>query len=99
MSIVKVKFLGTFHNIVPREELKLEIKDGATLRDLLKELEKFGEELSKHLQKLEYLVIFVNDQEYRTLKGLDTRLKEGDKIAIGHILAGGIQAELCAIVS
>ncbi len=90
MGKIKIKFLGTFHSVVNSENVELEISGQRTLREILKLLsQKFGEELAMHFRKIDYLNIFINNVEYRGLKGLDTPIKEGDSIVIGHILAGG----------
>ncbi|MEM4245934.1 MAG: MoaD/ThiS family protein [Candidatus Bathyarchaeia archaeon] len=87
---VKIKFLGTFHSVVDSENVELEIPRQAVLRNVLDLLvKKFGEELAEHFRRIDYLMIFINNVEYRGLKGLDTPVGDGDSIVIGHILAGG----------
>ena len=90
MVKVKVKFLSTFHSVVDTDELDLEVPDQTNLGKLLEILSrKFGEGLAEHFRKLDYLMIFINDSEYRGLKGLDTLIRNGDKVIIGHVVAGG----------
>ena len=90
MSTVRIRFLSTFREVVPTNDMKLDVPDGITLGELLEILsKKFGQGLSEHFEKLDYVVIFINNVEYRGLNGLKTPLKDGDSIVIGHILAGG----------
>jgi len=87
---VRVKFHGTFYSIVGTDSLPVQLDKNPTLQDLLATLEaKFGEALAEHTRRLDYLMIFVNDKEYRQLQGLQTRLSEGDLITVGHIVGGG----------
>jgi molybdopterin converting factor small subunit len=90
MSKIRIKFLSTFRDVVSTNSTELDVPSQITLGELLDLLsKKFGEGLSEHFRKLDYLMIFINNVEYRGLKGLDTQLKNGDNVTIGHILAGG----------
>lgn len=94
MVKVNIKFLSTFHSVVDDDDLEFKVPKPATLGKVLDLLSKrFGEALAEHFRRLEYLMIFVNDVEYRRLRGLDTLLKDGDKITIGHVAAGGAAEE------
>jgi molybdopterin converting factor small subunit len=87
---VKVKFHGTFYSVVGTDSLMFKLDDSPTLQDLLTALEaKFGQAFAEHTKRLDYLVMFVNDKEYRQLQGLRTRLSEGDVITLGHVVGGG----------
>jgi len=87
---VNAKFHGTFYSVVGTDSLILELQDNSTLRDFLTALEsKFGEGFAKHTARLDYLVIFVNDKEYRQLNVLQTRLSDGDVVTLGHVVGGG----------
>jgi molybdopterin converting factor small subunit len=90
LSKVRIKFLSTFRDVVAASDVELDIVNETTLGQLLEILsKKFGERLSGHFEKLDYLVIFINNVEYRGLNGLKTPLRDGDNVIIGHILAGG----------
>ena len=87
---VKVKFHGTFYSVVGADSLTVELTDGSTIQDLLTALEtKFGQAFAEHTKRLDYLIMFVNDKEYRQLQGLKTRLSEGDGVTLGHVVGGG----------
>jgi len=86
---IKIKFLATFHDIGV-EKMDLEVPNNTDIGRLLEILKnRFGEKFSKHVKILEYLMIFINDVNYRQLQGLKTKLNDGDVVTIGHILAGG----------
>ena len=90
MGKVKEKFLGTFHSVVDRQNIEIEITSSVRLNEVLKILvNKLGEGLAEHFKRIDDLMIFINNVEYRKLKGLNTQVKAGDNIIIGHILAGG----------
>jgi len=87
---VNAKFHGTFYSVVGTESLSLKLQDNSTLRGFLTTLEnKFGEAFAKHTARLDYLMIFVNEKEYRQLDGLDTKLSDGDVVTLGHVVGGG----------
>jgi molybdopterin converting factor small subunit len=90
LSKVRIKFLSTFREVVPTSDVELDVSNEIKLGELLRILsKKYGEGLSEHFEKLDFLVIFINNVEYRGLKGLETPLRDGDNVIIGHILAGG----------
>ena len=87
---IKVKFHGTFYPIVKTDSVDLELGGGSTVSDAFSALEKrFGKEFAEHTRRLDYLIIFVNDVEYRQLQGLKTVLSNGDQLTVGHVVAGG----------
>lgn len=86
---INVKFLGTFHDLGV-EKIEIDAPADTDVQKLLEILKnRFGERFSKLAGVLEYLMIFVNDANYRQLQGPKTRLKNGDVVTIGHIAAGG----------
>ena len=87
---INVKFHGTFYPVVKTDSVQLELENGATVSDAFAALERrFGKDFAEHTKRLDYLIIFVNDTEYRQLQGLKTVLSEGDKLTLGHVIAGG----------
>ncbi len=87
---VNVKFHGTFYPIVHADSATLELEDQATVEGLCEALKKrFGKPFAEQIEKLDYLVIFVNNTEYRQLQGLKTKLVDGDVVTLGHVVAGG----------
>ena len=73
------------------DNIVLEVPDDVDLDRVLSELEaKFGAQFTEHIRgHLDYCVIYINNSDYRQLQGLKTKIKEGDKIIIGHVIAGG----------
>jgi len=70
--------------------MDLDVPSNTDVHKLLEILEnRVGEKFSKHVKILEYLMIFINDTNYRQLQGLKTKLNDGDVVTIGHIAAGG----------
>ena len=87
---INVKFHGTFYPLVKTDSVLLELENGATVSDAFEALKtEFGKDFAEHMKRLDYLVIFVNDTEYRQLQGLKTVLSEGDTLTLGHVVAGG----------
>jgi len=91
MAQIKVKFLGTFYDVTKTGNVKIKFPAGADLRYVLGLMEKkFGERFSEHVREhLDYLMIFINNVEYRQLQGLRTKINDGDIVVIGHVAAGG----------
>lgn len=88
---VNVKFHGTFYPIVHTDSTTLELADQqATVQALCESLKtQFGKPFAEQIAKLDYLIIFVNNTEYRQLQGLQTKLVNGDVVTLGHVVAGG----------
>ncbi len=68
--------------------------DGATVGQVLKDLEKTYPGLKGRITdpqgKLnQFIIIFLNDQDIRFMKELDTPLKDGDVMSILPAVAGG----------
>ena len=91
MAQVKIKFLSTFQTILGIESFYLKIPNGANLDLVLLLLEKrFGDQFTKHVRNhLDYVTIYINNESYLQLEGLKTKINEGDKIILGHVIAGG----------
>ena len=68
--------------------------EGATVGELLAKLTSEHEALKKHLYNEDgrlrsFVNIYLNDEDIRFLKNLDTPVKEGDEISIVPAIAGG----------
>ncbi|HUX98262.1 MAG TPA: MoaD family protein [Candidatus Deferrimicrobium sp.] len=90
---VTLKLLALFWEHVGAHELTYE---GATVGEILdKFIAKYGESLDKSLYDPEskslrqYILILLNGRNILFLKGRDTKLHEGDVIAISPPIAGG----------
>jgi len=94
---VKVEYLGHIKNITKntREE-ELEVRDDSTITDLLNMLTKqYGEPFKKAIYepkgtdvKPNY-IITVNGYLLNQLKGLETKLKNNDRVVLLPIVSGG----------
>ncbi|CAJ37227.1 ThiS/MoaD sulfur transfer protein [Methanocella arvoryzae MRE50] len=82
--------------MLDRKSLEFQFRPGMTMRDLFAELSQFGRQgFEKAIydprtgRMNEYLAVFVNSREIRSLDGLDTRLTGGDTVTIMPPMAGG----------
>lgn len=91
---VKVKFFALIREVAGVKEVEEEVEDNTTVRELLEKLckrmpEKFrnlifdGHEVSKNL------IILVNRKGIRELDDLETKLKDGDEVALLPPVSGG----------
>jgi molybdopterin synthase sulfur carrier subunit len=74
-----------------REELPVQ---GATLKAVLDDLERQAPGLKERLLNEKgalrpYINVFLNDEDVRFGEGLNTALKDGDKLSIVPAIAGG----------
>lgn len=70
------------------------IAEGKTVRELIEDLERRYAGMKARLcdengEIRRFVNIFVNEEDIRFLKGLDTELKEGDEVSIIPAIAGG----------
>jgi molybdopterin synthase sulfur carrier subunit len=90
---VKVKAFANFREAIGKREIEIELDSDSSVRDLLEELCKRYDlsdllfEEGGALQK--YIKILVNGEDVVFLKGLETKLKSGDEIALFPPVAGG----------
>ncbi len=89
--MIKVKFPSVFTQIT--KERKVEVENVGTVRELLNKLfEKYPqlkERLIKDGEITPFINIFVNGEDIRYLKGLDTELKDGDEVTFIPAISGG----------
>jgi len=95
---VEVRLLGLLKNQAGQESatLKLEDKPDLTVMQVVKKLEhQFGAEFMRNIIDPELndsrsrVLILKNNVEIRTLKNLETPVKDGDKLVIIPISHGG----------
>lgn len=93
----KIEYVGHIKSITQnRREEEVELRDDATIADLLALLsKKYGEPFKKAIYepkgadvKPNY-IITVNGYLLNQLKGLETRLKDSDQVALLPIVSGG----------
>lgn len=94
---VKVEYLGHIKSITGnKREEELEAREEATITDLLNTLAKrYGEPFKKAIYepkdadvKSNYIVA-VNGYLLNQLEGLETKLKNGDRVALLPVVSGG----------
>jgi molybdopterin synthase sulfur carrier subunit len=94
---VKVEYIGHIRNVVGSvKEEEVEIMDNSSVADLLMALsEKYGEPFKKAIYermgtdvKSNYIVT-VNGYLLNQLKGIETKLKNGDRVVLLPIVSGG----------
>ncbi len=92
---IKVRFFTRLKEITNKREVELEVRDDATVGDILRLLEEqYGQEFSDYIRNkmgkfrgnLQYLV---NGKNVTLFQGFDTKLKESDTLAIIPPVGGG----------
>ena len=92
---VKVKYLTTLRELAESAEEEIEIQDSGTLNDLIEEVtSKYGEKvrnlLRLYLKEVDPSIYFlINGTNARMLSGVNTKLNEGDIVAIIPPIGGG----------
>lgn len=94
---VTVEYLGHIKTIIGVEQAeKLELKDDASVGDLLFLLaEKHGENFKKAIYEPSGLdlksnfILTVNGLLLNQLNGIETKLKDGDRVVLMPIVSGG----------
>lgn len=94
---IRVEYVGHIRNVIGSgQEEEIEIDDSASIADLLKMLSgKYGEPFRKAVYephgkdvKSNY-IITVNGYLLNQLRGVETRLKNGDHVILLPIVSGG----------
>jgi molybdopterin synthase sulfur carrier subunit len=92
---VEVRFFTSLREITGKKKEQVQLQNSITVEKLLTRLsKKYGKEFREYLYNMEgkvhgYLLILVNGKSTNVLRGLDTKLKEGDTIAILPPVGGG----------
>ena len=92
---VTVRFFTTLREITGRKDESVEFSESATVNSLLKHLsKKYGKEFDDYIfDELGcvhgHLQILINGQSVTIMRGLKTKLKEGDQVAILPPVGGG----------
>jgi len=90
---LRVRLLGSLKVYAGKEELEIEVSEGAKLREVLALLVKREPSLSRAIEedgrvRPGYLV-FINDADYMVFEGLETPLKNSDVVTILPVSHGG----------
>jgi molybdopterin synthase sulfur carrier subunit len=92
---VEVKFFTSLREITGKKMDEIQLQSAITVKELLTLLsEKYGEKFREYVYNKErkvqdYLSFLVNGININVLQGFDTKLKEGDIIAIIPPVGGG----------
>jgi sulfur-carrier protein len=91
--IVHIKAFANFRDILGKD-MDVEIKDCSTIKNLLDDLISSRQRLQPALfdesgQIKEYVILMKNKKNINSLDGLETKLSEGDEVAILPPVAGG----------
>jgi MoaD family protein len=86
---VNVLFFGRFRELATRDQI-VPLKEGAQLAGLIEQLIKeYGADFRNALSEMEKLHILVNGQYHTILDNMETKLKDGDVVAILPLVTGG----------
>ncbi len=93
---VEVRYLGYIKNLLKRDKDSFELREGASISDLMNLLaEKYGESFKKEVYEtgMEDLktgfVLTVNGTLMGQLNGIKTKLREGDEVSLMSLATGG----------
>ena len=93
---IRLKFLGTLQYDLNQDETEWQLTlKSTTIKGIISELiqDSRYKELKtffhKSLEVKRSLLIFLNDQEISTLQGVETKLKDGDKLTFIPVIHGG----------
>jgi len=92
---VTVKFFTALREIAGKKEEAFEFSRGTTIKELLKHLsENYGQAFKEYIYNEKgrvksHLEFLINGKSITTLKGFETKLNDGDKIAIIPPVGGG----------
>lgn len=90
-----MKFFTALREVVGKKEEAFEFSRGTTFKELLKHLsENYGQAFREYIYNDKgrpkgHLEFLINGKSITTLKGFETKLKDGDKIAIIPPVGGG----------
>lgn len=85
--MIEVRVLGFFQEYTGKGLLELEYRRGITVGEVIKQIsDELFDYISNHLENA---VILVNGISINNLNGLDTKLTDGDRVALMPVVGGG----------
>ena len=93
---IKIQYLGLVKTFTNKIQDEITLETGATLSDLLKRLaSEFGKQFSHEIYEegakdvKPMFTVMVNGIVMGQLNGVETRLKDGDKVILMPLMTGG----------
>lgn len=92
---IEIKFFTSLREITSKKVEKLELQENTTIDELIILLSnKFGKKFKDYIFNKkgniqDFLSFLINGKNINTLQGLDTKLQEGDVVAILPPVGGG----------
>jgi molybdopterin synthase sulfur carrier subunit len=92
---VNFKFIGSFRNLAGKGKVTLNLSEGTTLKEAIKQIVKKFPKIERALIDWELgdprpnTLIIVNRKEISVLNGLETLLKDGDEVVFIPVSHGG----------
>ena len=91
--MVKIRFSSALSNVVHTRETILDIGDTTVKNVLDKLVQQFGSDFEKRIldkgEVRRFVNIYVNGEDIRHLKGLDSTLKNNEEMSILPAVSGG----------
>ena len=91
--MVKIRFSSALSNVTHARETTLDIGDTTVKVVLDKLIQQFGADFEKRIldkgEVRRFVNLYVNGEDIRHLKGLDTSVKSTDEISILPAVSGG----------
>jgi molybdopterin synthase sulfur carrier subunit len=93
-EMVKVKIPGPLRKLVGgKDEIEVEAK---TIKEVIEKLGEINPEIKARIldengEVRRFINIYLNNEDIRFLKGINTDIKNGDEISIIPAIAGGIK--------
>jgi MoaD family protein len=92
---VLVRYLGLFRTAIKKDKDEIELRESSLLNELMNKLvEVYGEPIKKLFDVEENMldpafIVTVNNVSADQLKGMETKLKDGDRIGFMTLVSGG----------
>ena len=93
---IKIHYLGLVKTYTNKSQDEIELKDGASLSELLNKLAaEFGKQFTQDIYEPSakdvktMFTVMVNGIVMGQLNGVDTMLKDGDKVILMPLMTGG----------
>jgi molybdopterin converting factor small subunit len=93
---IKVEYLGFIKNLLNKRRDEFDLKEGASLRNLLSKIsDLYGRPFKREVYEPDHkdmkygFVVTVNGVLMGQLAGVETKLKNGDRVILMSLMSGG----------